>query len=427
MTKIVNCNVPGDTFGYAGPVGGGRGSKRNSGGRVKMKRSTPAVRVMAAVMASVMTASIVLGGCEALTGPAGKDGINGLNGTNGTDGKDGKDGAKGEKGDPGDSAYEVAKKNGFVGNEAAWVASLTGKSAYEIAQSLGYKKSEDEWIASLKGEKGETGQAGEKGQDGANGNDGSNGTDGANGKSAYEVAVKNGFKEDEAAWLETLVGANGNDGADGKDGKSAYEIAQELDYGGTEAEWIASLKGADGKDGEKGIDGKPAAVMHPLWLGNFPVILEDQTGQLSSERVDWVQDALKWFNGLGEPYVTAVSNLTNRSNSNIRIIINNFEDPNYRVINYRSCELRAAFVSAPETTYAQLRQAVVLALTAVSHESVALFKANGMPHLAMGDNMLRPANKSEIEAFARQAAVQVSQGNKAQRLALERAMGRQLG
>jgi hypothetical protein len=39
MTKIVNCNVPGDSTlsGYAGPVGGGRGSKRNFCKRVKLK------------------------------------------------------------------------------------------------------------------------------------------------------------------------------------------------------------------------------------------------------------------------------------------------------------------------------------------------------------------------------------------------------
>ena len=39
MTKIINCHVPGDCTlqGYAGPVGGGRGSKRNFCKRVKLK------------------------------------------------------------------------------------------------------------------------------------------------------------------------------------------------------------------------------------------------------------------------------------------------------------------------------------------------------------------------------------------------------
>lgn len=42
------------------------------------------------------------------------------------------------------------------------------------------------------------------------------------------------------------TGDPGADGADGSDGKSAYEIAVEEGYAGTEEEWLASLKGADG-------------------------------------------------------------------------------------------------------------------------------------------------------------------------------------
>lgn len=35
-------------------------------------------------------------------------------------------GAAGPAGPPGDSAYQIAVANGFVGNEAAWLASLQG-------------------------------------------------------------------------------------------------------------------------------------------------------------------------------------------------------------------------------------------------------------------------------------------------------------
>ena len=58
------------------------------------------------------------------------------------------------------------------------------------------------------------------------------------GKSAYEVAVENGFSGTETEWLASLTGA---------DGKSAYQIAVENGFTGTEAEWIESLKGKDGK------------------------------------------------------------------------------------------------------------------------------------------------------------------------------------
>ncbi|WP_417745058.1 hypothetical protein, partial [Rosistilla oblonga] len=62
-------------------------------------------------------------------------------------------------GEDGASAYAIAVANGFVGNEAAWLASLVGA-------------------------------------------DGKDGTDGA---SAYAIAVANGFVGNEAAWLASLV------------------------------------------------------------------------------------------------------------------------------------------------------------------------------------------------------------------------------
>lgn len=43
-------------------------------------------------------------------------------------------------------------------------------------------------------------------------------------------------------------GADGQDGTDGDDGKSAYQVAVDNGYVGTEAQWLASLKGADGVD-----------------------------------------------------------------------------------------------------------------------------------------------------------------------------------
>lgn len=43
---------------------------------------------------------------------------------------------------------------------------------------------------------------------------------GDNGKSAYDVAVENGFSGTQAEWLESLKGDTGADGADGQDGYS---------------------------------------------------------------------------------------------------------------------------------------------------------------------------------------------------------------
>lgn len=50
-------------------------------------------------------------------------------------------------------------------------------------------------------------------------------------------------------WLDSVRGAAG------EDGKSAYEIAVENGFEGTEEEWLASLKGQDGEDGKNGADG----------------------------------------------------------------------------------------------------------------------------------------------------------------------------
>lgn len=46
-------------------------------------------------------------------------------------------------------------------------------------------------------------------------------------------------------------------GAKGEDGKSAYQIALDEGFEGSETDWLASLKGKDGKDGINGTDGKP--------------------------------------------------------------------------------------------------------------------------------------------------------------------------
>ncbi len=70
------------------------------------------------------------------------------------------------------------------------------------------------------------------------------------GKSAYDIAVENGFVGTEVEWLESLKGKDGEySGA----GKSAYEIAVENGFVGTEQEWLASLKGEKGDNGDDGM------------------------------------------------------------------------------------------------------------------------------------------------------------------------------
>lgn len=63
-------------------------------------------------------------GKDGLNGKDGRNGIDGRNGTDGKNGRDGRDGKDGLKGDTGHSAYELAKKNGYVGSEKEWLESL---------------------------------------------------------------------------------------------------------------------------------------------------------------------------------------------------------------------------------------------------------------------------------------------------------------
>ena len=75
---------------------------------------------------------------------------------------------------------------------------VSGLSAYDIAVANGFVGSEAAWLASLKGERG---SRGEKGEPGIQGEQGVQGEPGA---SAYEVAVNNGYEGTEEEWLSTL-------------------------------------------------------------------------------------------------------------------------------------------------------------------------------------------------------------------------------
>nr|DAK80850.1 MAG TPA: tail sheath protein [Caudoviricetes sp.] len=108
------------------------------------------------------------------------------------------------------------------------IAQGAGLDLYDRAKKeLGYTGTFEEFLASFKGEKGEKGNAGERGERGERGVQGERGSDG-------------------------LPGAKGENGERGHDGKSAYEIAVANGFIGNEAQWLESLKGQKGDDGERG-------------------------------------------------------------------------------------------------------------------------------------------------------------------------------
>ena len=99
-----------------------------------------------------------------------------------------------------------------------------GKSAYDIAVDNGFVGTEVEWLESLKGEDGKS----------------------LNIVDIYNVAVENGYEGDISQFVrEYLQGTY-------IEGKSAYDIAVEEGYEGTLEEWLASLKGEMGLTGPQG-------------------------------------------------------------------------------------------------------------------------------------------------------------------------------
>ena len=110
---------------------------------------------------------------------------------------------------------------------------VDGKSAYQIAVDNGYPGTEQAWLASLKGDKGDTGEPGAAGEKGEPGEKGDTGTAGKDGRD----------------------GTDGAAGRDGVNGASAYEIAVQHGYSGSETAWLESLHGADGAKGDTGAAG----------------------------------------------------------------------------------------------------------------------------------------------------------------------------
>ena len=109
------------------------------------------------------------------------------------------------------------------------------------------------------------------------------GADGADGKSAYELAVEEGYTGTEEEWLASLHGADGTDGTDGTDGKSAYEIAVDGGFVGTEEQWLDSLKGEQGNTG--------SSVDYPYELVNN-CTTNDATKGLSAAQGKVLKDEL---------------------------------------------------------------------------------------------------------------------------------------
>lgn len=195
-------------------------------------------------------------------GPTGERGADGLPGERGADGAKGDKGDTGPKGEKGERGIDgVAGPKGDKGD--------TGLPGPKGADGP----------AGPKGDAGERGPIGTQGPIGPQGLQGERGQDG---KSAYEIAVANGYDGNESQWLASLKGRDGSPGRDGRNGLSAYELADGELLFGTVGKWLESLKGAKGDTGPKGADGRDGVgIPQKLTLSGNTLTLSDGGGSVT--------------------------------------------------------------------------------------------------------------------------------------------------
>ena len=191
----------------------------------------------------------------------------------------------GLRGEDGKSAYEIAKENGFEGNEEEWLESLRGEqglqgpmgpqgergfSAYAAWKALPGNENGtvEEFIESLRGEKGEKGEA-FKYEDFTEEQladlVGPQGPQGERGYSAYAAwkTLPGNEKGTVEEFMESLKGEKGEQGPKGEKGDkgdaglSAYMLAKTYDgFNGTMQEWLDTLVGPQGPEGPMGPQGE---------------------------------------------------------------------------------------------------------------------------------------------------------------------------
>lgn len=163
-------------------------------------------------------------------GPSGPQGIQGEVGPQGPQGAQGIQGPAGADGAGGASAYEVAVANGFVGTEAAWLASLVGPQG-------------DQGPQGMQGPQGPTGETGPQGPQGIQGETGPEGIQGPQGETGPQ-----GPQGIQGVQGETgPQGIQGPAGADGATGPAAWQAvsawATATSYSATDPKSVVTQDG----------------------------------------------------------------------------------------------------------------------------------------------------------------------------------------
>jgi hypothetical protein len=160
--------------------------------------------------------------------------LSGIQGPAGPAGPSGPSGASGTAGPAGQSAYDLWLGQGNTGT----VQDFLSTSAYQIWLAQGNTGTAQDFLNTLVGPQGPIGLTGATGPQGSQGIQGTvgltgatgpqgiagtNGANGTNGRSAYEIALLNGFVGTETQWLLSLVGATGSVGPNGAIGPQGIQ------------------------------------------------------------------------------------------------------------------------------------------------------------------------------------------------------------
>lgn len=160
---------------------------------------------------------------------------------NGTAGADGEDGATFTPSVSSDGTLSWNNDKGLANPASVNIKGAAGAKG-DKGDPFTYDDFTAAQLAALKGEKGDKGETGEQGVKGDKGEQGEQGQQG----------------------IQGVKGDTGATGANGQDGKSAYQIALDNGFVGTQSEWLASLKGDKGDTGASGANITASEVLTKL-------------------------------------------------------------------------------------------------------------------------------------------------------------------
>ena len=151
--------------------------------------------------------------------------------------------------DPRYEIYKMALDSGYSGTYQEWLLSIKGQDGKDGHTPVITIGSNGNWFIDgvdtqvkaqgAQGDQGDKGDKGDTGEQGPKGDQGETGPQGPQGEQGEEGP-------------QGPQGEQGEQGPAGEDGKSAYEIAVENGFEGTEEEWLESLHGSDGSQGQQG-------------------------------------------------------------------------------------------------------------------------------------------------------------------------------